>query len=362
MWGFVVRGARVERSHEVLHLPLQSLGALIEEVDPFVGLRQFLVERVEEIPLRHQLEFQLGDAFPIRHTWMEPLRVELVNQSFHNRTVVGQRGRCSYDPVNRGLWLSVAFSAAACTSQPSVQGLSGAPAAAATGKPAVPAEALPEVDTLVARWVKAVGGDRPLRAAAGYRATGRFEGTSGLGGTITVYYRAPDKIRSVLQLDSGDIVEEGHDGERAWSSGPNGVWVQSGEAADDAALRADLMGLALRYTRHFPERRCVGKSNFEGHSTWKVEVKPRSGSSEHHFFDMGSGRLVGLVRSAPTPAGDVEIRAVFSDWRRVGRLDLPFEHLVRTPNLEQRVRFDEVVLEVPSDEDLSAPEDVRSPG
>lgn len=259
---------------------------------------------------------------------------------------------------DRESWTLVVLLAAGCASGPSSRDAEAAPTSMARASQP-PAPRCPEASTLVARWVEQMGGLEALETAErGFRATARVDGDPGPSGSLRIYFQAPHRVRSILELDSGERYEDGVDGELAWSKGPEGVRVHKGDAAASSLRRADLFGMALRYGERFAESRCVKETRVDGRSAWVVEALSPHGELETHVFDATHGRLLGLSVQAHTVIGTVRIQTRFADFRRVGALELPFEQVHKTSGVEQRVTFERFVFVPPVEEEVAAPPEV----
>lgn len=351
---------RLQGRDQALHLAFEPFGAFFQDVCPRVGLGELLIQRVEEVPLSHELEFELCNAV-VGHVPKILLRGDRVNQSFVDGEVVCASMRCWNREMRgeeRGSWTLIALLVAGCAGAPVADEASAAPTSRARA-PRPARSPCPETPALVAKWVARMGGAEALRKASqGFRAAARVDGDPGPAGNLRIYFQAPQRVRSILELDSGERFEDGVDGDLAWSRGPDGIQVHRGAAAASALRRADLFGMALRYADRFPSSRCVGADRLDGHSVWIIEAQTADGEDQTHVFDAESGRLLGLRIEAQTRLGPVRIQTRFDDFRLSGSLELPFEQIHRAEDMEQRVIFERFVFVPPIEEEVAAPPEV----
>lgn len=246
---------------------------------------------------------------------------------------------------------------AACSGSPSTIRSQRAPSAA----PALVADLsepgeLPSADRLYERWVEVSGGRAQLLNWTGYRATGRFQGPQGKG-TVLVLARRPDRLRSILTLESGDVFEHGFDGDVAWVKAPRiGTRILKGRASEEAQHRADFFAPA-RMEAHFPVRNTLRKVDFGGREAWVVRAQTDDTSIEEHFFDVENGRLLGVRGSVLAQERQHPLTVTFGDWRTVGGFEVPFAYSVETDSGRQVTTFESFSVDDPQSVHIERPRD-----
>jgi photosynthetic reaction center cytochrome c subunit len=210
-----------------------------------------------------------------------------------------------------------------------------APATPATTPPAAPAST---VDSIIEKYVAAVGGADAIQKVS----TRVMKGVIVAGGVATgidVITKAPNKRvtimhNSPLQLTDGSRANDSFtafDGKTGWMG-------NSGRPARDmtipeseaASLDAEF-ALPLRLKEIFPQLRRGRPEEIGG---LQCEILNGSGPGRpavRLYFDTKSGLLVRMVRYADTPVGRNPTQIDYADYRVIGSVKVPFRWtLLRT--------------------------------
>lgn len=205
---------------------------------------------------------------------------------------------------------SVALIAAGLTLAPVVE-----PTAAARQ------DALPSGREIVARYVKAIGGERALAAVKSMRLRGRLEIPSqNLAGDLEVLTARPAKQVYRVTVPNIGRIENGYDGTVGWTVSPlAGPELLAGrqltEAADDAWFDGP-----LHAPGHVRELTTIGRTDFDGKPAYKVRVVFNSGSEQIEYFDTNTGLQIGSEAARAMPQGVVQSVSILRDYRRFGPL------------------------------------------
>ena len=199
-------------------------------------------------------------------------------------------------------------------------------------------DALPPAREIVARHIKAIGGEAALSAINSMRIRGRLEIPSQkIVGDLEVLTARPAKQLYRVTVPSIGRIENGYDGVIGWSVSPAaGPELLSGrqlvEAADDAWFDGP-----LRAPGHVRELTTLARTDFDGKSAYKVRVVYRSGSEQIEYFDVQTGLQIGAESSRAMPQGVVQSTSILRDYRKFGQL------LQASTMLQRALGFEQVV-------------------
>ena len=162
-------------------------------------------------------------------------------------------------------------------------------AKAETSKPAAAAEI--DADTIVARHVAALGGEKLLRGGKSMSFTVSGE-KQGKAFTKTVTYARPNLMRVDIQSADG-AMSKGFDGKVAWvKKGTEAAVAMSAEDTTKMAAHADFEEPLLDFAKKGTKVKLVGKSEVNSKPAYDLEVSFANGDTEHHFVDASSYLLV----------------------------------------------------------------------
>jgi hypothetical protein len=207
---------------------------------------------------------------------------------------------------------------------------------------------LPDAREVIDRYVEALGGKEALTRHPGRHAVGRMEIPSqGIAADIDMYSAPPNKMRSNIELSGIGSIRVGFDGEIGWTVNPAmGPMVLDGRTLDQMREQADWQA-ALHPETFVASVETVEKTEFEGHTCYKVRVVTRWDEEYFEYFDVDSGLLVGNERTQASPMGDVPTVTVISDYREFDGLLVPMKSVQRMMGVEQIITMNEMeVLDV----------------
>jgi hypothetical protein len=204
--------------------------------------------------------------------------------------------------------------------------------------PASQDAALPSGRDILAKHVKAIGGEAPYKGVKSIRATGRFEmPAQQISGEFEMMAARPNKQRVKVTVAGIGEIESGYDGKVGWRVDPmQGPALLTGkelsEAADDAFFDGALYG-----TDFVSEATTVGKQTFEGRPAYKVKLVLKSGNERFEYFDAETGLQIGSETTRATPMGMMPVVSVLRDYRKFGALTMPGSLVQRLMGVEQVV-------------------------
>ena len=204
--------------------------------------------------------------------------------------------------------------------------------------PATQDPPLPSGREILAKHVKAIGGEAPYKAIKSIRATGRFEmPAQQISGDFTMVAARPNKQRVKVTVSGIGEIESGYDGKVGWRVDPiQGPAVLSGkelsEAADDAFFDGALYG-----SDYIAEATTVGRATFEGQQAYKVKLVLKSGNERTEYFDVNTGLQIGSESTRVTPQGPVPMVSILRDYRKFGTVTMPSALVQKLMGIEQVV-------------------------
>jgi hypothetical protein len=196
------------------------------------------------------------------------------------------------------------------------------------------------VDSLVARTIKAYGGEKALEKATHVRQFGSTTSIMrpGLKGLIQREFTAPDKLRVQITFTT-DVETRIYDGKSGWRMGE----AVSGPQLDAMVLQAARLGLPLLLQKHRKKLVDKGEGEVGGKPVRTLEL-PVTGSLKLTVdIDPETGRIVRSAGRGGAGMGGRRLEFVtgYSDFRMVGGVLFAF----REDNIASGVTTGETVLE-----------------
>jgi hypothetical protein len=221
----------------------------------------------------------------------------------------------------------------------------------ASGQTGATQAPLPSGNDVIARHVKALGGETAWKAIKSMRATGTFSlPAQAMSGTLELMSARPARMRLKVTLDGVGKIESGYDGKVGWTIDPiSGPAVLSGrelsEMADDSTFDGTLYG--PEFVKEFVP---VARENFGPTPAIKVKVTLQSGTEQFDFFDAATGLLLGFEGSRATPMGNVPTTEILGNYKEFGKVSLPTTIRQRALGFETLISITAVEFDtVPAD-------------
>jgi hypothetical protein len=182
---------------------------------------------------------------------------------------------------------------------------------------------LPTAESLVERYLAAIGGRSAIERAPGTWQRGRIE-VPAQGITITYeVFTAPLRLRLTSEMVGLGTIRSGYDGEVAWSINPAmGPMLLEGTAALQLRQSTDPAS-QLHAPAYVRAMETVEAADFGGARCWKVKITAAWGEEYLEFFNAETGLLQGTIRRQATPQGDIEVTSVVREYHTVGGVRMP---------------------------------------
>jgi len=222
-----------------------------------------------------------------------------------------------------------------------------ADAAKADAKPA----ALPTVDEILDKYVKAIGGKEAIEKIKSRTAKGSFEiEAMNMNGTIEMFAKAPNKNAMKIDLPGFGVVNDVYDGSKGWDSNPmTGLRELTGAELAAMKRRADLYS-AINFKKQYPKMEVKGKEKVGSSEAYVIEATPDEGGPEKLYFDVNTGYLVRRDAEVEGPQGKMATEVYTDDYKVVDGVKIPHTLKQVNPMYSVTMKFTEVKTNVEIDE------------
>ena len=210
----------------------------------------------------------------------------------------------------------------------------------------------PPAETILARYLEALGGAERTAGITSIVATGTYAGFDTLQREVPVeiFAEAPNRRTVIAHWGDGEDLIWSYDGTSAWRvqpTAPAPLYELTGGNLVGARIDA-VVSFPAQLSEAFEEWQ-VGYSEIDG---LEVEIVRGANSGERPvdlYFDE-SGMLIRLVRWTETGAGPVPVQIDYSDYRDVAGVQMPFHQVVTWTNGRSVIDLSEIRANVPIDD------------
>jgi photosynthetic reaction center cytochrome c subunit len=186
-------------------------------------------------------------------------------------------------------------------------------------------------EQILDKYIQAVGGTAALNKLTSFTAKGTYEGFDSdfVKVPVDVYAKAPNMRSVVAHMSAGDSSAI-YDGRQGWVAGP----IELVPVTVLPLTGADLAGARLDAQLSFPEqikqaltdwRGGFPALSIDGKPVDVIEGKASDGARVKLYFDKQTGLLVRQARYTDTAVGTVTTHVVYSDYRPVAGVKMPFQ-------------------------------------
>jgi hypothetical protein len=208
-----------------------------------------------------------------------------------------------------------------------------------------PKRVLPTAQEVIAKYLSAVGANRPDRLSQAIVLRGTVERVerAKASGPTEIVFKQPNKARITETLTSG-VVTRGWNGTTAWVQTSKGINQATGEslkalkASPTTTIVSDGLFSPIKIPDSSSRATVIGVARINDRESYQVVIEDSSTQSIQLFFDVESGLLVRRLIVTNTMLGPHNVQWDFSDYRDVSGLKLPF--LIRTSDVSS---YDTVV-------------------
>ena len=220
----------------------------------------------------------------------------------------------------------------------------------------VPAQGQPSADSILDKYIAAVGGAQRLANLKSWVATGTSLGYEGLGGggSFSIYAQAPDKRTTQIQFkdhpERGDSTRA-YNGSAGWIKSPRGLVPEYEFTGSELeGMRADAMiSFPGQIKTAFRNWR-VGQNDVIGDKeVYVVQGSNPTGFIATFYFDTKTNLLARVVRFSASPIGRIPTQMDYSDYRDVGGIKFPFKYQFSWLDGRDQFQITDVKTNVPID-------------
>jgi outer membrane lipoprotein-sorting protein len=220
-------------------------------------------------------------------------------------------------------------------------------------------------DEVIAKNIKATGGEEKLKAIKSLKTTGKLIIPGGFEGAVTILNKSPQSVRQEISI-SGQSIIQAYDGSTAWQINPFSgskkaeKLAPDSEEAKDLLDSADIGGPLLDYKAKGHKVEFLGKEDLEGSPVFKLKLTKANGDIQYHFIDAESGLELKTSSKRKIQGNEIETEQIFSDYKEVNGLTLPFafeakaggktQVQVVVEKIEQNVPLDDTLFHIPADD------------
>lgn len=181
------------------------------------------------------------------------------------------------------------------------------------------------------KYIQALGGAAAVAKLTSFTGKGTYVGFDSDFGDVPVdvYAKAPDMRATVVHMKAGPATTT-YDGREGWAAGPAdlvplplvqlvGGGLQGAQLDAQLTFPGQIKQLLTNWRAGFPAVTIDGKALdvIDGKTTGGVRVRL--------YFDKQSGLLVRQVRNTDTAVGTITTHVIYSDYRPVAGVKIPFE-------------------------------------
>ena len=205
------------------------------------------------------------------------------------------------------------------------------------------AVALPTVDEVLDKYVKAIGGKEAIEKLKSRSIKGAFEIESmSITGGFESYQKAPDKWASIVNVPNMGTFSQVYDGAKGWDNDPmNGFRELSGAELAARKREADFYQ-EVNFKKNFAKIEVKGKDKVGSSDVYLVEATPADGAPEKLYFDVNTGLLVRQDSERESPQGKMPVEFYLDDYKVVDGVKIAHSLKQITPMFAMTLKFSEV--------------------
>jgi hypothetical protein len=182
---------------------------------------------------------------------------------------------------------------------------------------------LPTAEEILDRYVKAIGGMPALEKITTRTRKGTVE-VGGVQGTFELYEAAPNKALLIGTLPPPlGSVQQAFDGTAGWVKNQSGTFDMRGEGLEQARRDWAFYG-DIKLAEQFKTMTVAGRERLDGREFYVIAGTRPDGQTERLYFDVQTGLLTRRYTVTPAYFGNLANLTDFDDYRKVGKVRLPF--------------------------------------
>ncbi|MEQ1909301.1 MAG: photosynthetic reaction center cytochrome c subunit family protein [Vicinamibacterales bacterium] len=218
---------------------------------------------------------------------------------------------------------------------------------------AASAPGAPTADSVLNKYIQALGGAQRLAALTSYTAVGQSVGYGPEAAemrAVEFYVKAPAQRTLIIHTGNGDNTSV-YNGSRAWSAvplAPVPVLPLDKQELDGAKLDA-MMAFPGQIKQVAGSWRVGFSSTIDDRDVEVVQGTTPGGTTATFYFDKQTGLLTRWIRYANSPVGRLSTQTDLSDYRDVAGVKIPYHMVVTWLDGRETIDFSSVRPNVPVD-------------
>jgi photosynthetic reaction center cytochrome c subunit len=224
---------------------------------------------------------------------------------------------------------------------------------------AISDSANPTPESLLDKYLAAVGGANALKKVTSRFAKGTVTAFGDERMPVEIFAKAPDKRLSIMKMKEGQSVTA-YNGKVGWLSIPGRVHMMSAQESVGARMDADI-AFAANVKSLYSKWETLPGEKIDGHDTWLVVGHKEGEPPLNLYFDQKSNLLVRLVRYVDSPVGYNPTQIDYADYRAVDAVKTPYRWAVARPGNRFTVQLEQLQQNVPVDDAKFTPPPPHQP-
>lgn len=233
----------------------------------------------------------------------------------------------------------------------------------ADAKPAdtKPAADLPSAQSILDKYVTAIGGKDAIEKVKFRVVKGKITiAAANLSGTLEAYSKAPNIMKTAVDIPGIGKIERGTDGKVGWETNPlMGPRLLEGQELEMMLREADVLA-ELNYAKNF-DLEVTGKEKVGDADAYVVKMTSKKDKSvSKQYFDVTSGYMVKRSEKIASQMGEMEAVSLLEDYKDFGGVKTPAKTTMKLPQMDQVMTIESV--EFPADlgdDKFTLPADVK---
>jgi hypothetical protein len=223
---------------------------------------------------------------------------------------------------------------------------------------ALPASAqtpLPNVDEIIAKYLKTIGGAAKVEAVKSVRRTGKFTGGGGFEAAIVEENKRAEMVRQEVTF-GGMTGVNAYDGKVGWKIEPWGgkkdVETLSEEELKNMIESADFDGPLVNYRQKGHQVELLGKDEVEGTDVFKLKVTRKNGDVNLYFMDTDYYVPIKIETKRIVRGAEQEFETSLGDYKEVAGVYWPhsFENGMKGSANKSQLVYDKIEANVNLDD------------
>lgn len=177
---------------------------------------------------------------------------------------------------------------------------------------------LPEAQTILKKYVDALGGADALEGMRTLKTTGKIEFTGDIQTDFVAYF-GKDRFYRKMDWPGDAVYEQGYNGEVAWEKNPSpqlGNRILDENERTDFIRRMDHLDMLAWGEGFDGEIETKAKDvSVRGVDCYEVEFAPTSGNRVSRYFAQDSGLLIKVATLLDSPNGALAVDIFYDDYK-----------------------------------------------